>query len=77
MSERTMASAVVKRSNGLSLPRTDLMLVTLNQSSHIREEFETLINSATGPKPVVTVLIAKADVKNRRGKFVISKIATR
>lgn len=77
-SERTMASAVVKRIERIISPENGpyAALLWTNRPT-VREEFETLINSATGPKPVVTVLIAKADVKNRHGKFVISKIATR
>ena len=73
-----MASAVVKRIERIISPENGpyAALLWTNRPT-VREEFETLINSATGPKPVVTVLIAKADVKNRHGKFVISKIATR
>ena len=76
--ERTMASAVVKRLERIISPENGpyAALLWTNRPT-VRDEFETLINSSNVPKPVVTVLIAKADVKNRRGEFVISKIATR
>jgi hypothetical protein len=78
-SEKAMASGVVKRLERIIHPDNGpyAALIWTNRPT-VKEEFESYVFSSAVPKPVITVMITKAEVKNKKGtRFLVSKIAKR
>jgi len=78
-SEKTMASAVVKRIERIiHVDNGPYVALIWTNRPDVKDEFENYIFKSSVPNPVVTVMITKAEVKNKKGtKFLISRIAKR